>query len=131
MPMSLQKVDGLRHAVRHSVAIAIAAIVVFALCSVVAGFSPYLLAALPIPLAGFVACYRFGANNRVAPQELKFFLLALHALFLTALFSRMPDGLPRIAASVQHLSLAFLALGIGAFWFNARILEAVGEPDRA
>jgi hypothetical protein len=132
MSKSLKKVDGLRHAVRYSIVIAVVAGAVCALASTVAGFSPFLLAALLIPLAEFVACYRFDANNRVAPQELKFFLMVLHAVFLTSLFSRMPDGLPRVAATVQYLSLAFLALGIGAFWFKARILEAVGpEPDRA
>ena len=98
----------------------------FALCSTVAGFSPFLLAALLIPLGEFVACYVFRAGNGVAPQDLRFFVLAAHALCLTAIFTHVPDGLPRIAASVQYLSLAVLALGIGAFWFRAPILEAVG-----
>ena len=126
MSASLKKSSALRHAVRYSIAITIAATVVIAATSAVAGLSPYLLAALLIPLGEFVACYRFRAGNGVAPQDLRFFALAAHAVCLTSIFTHVPDGLPRIAASVQYLSVAVLALGIGAFWFRTPILEAVG-----
>lgn len=127
MSASLKKSSALRHAVRHSIAITIAASLVIAATSAVAGLSPYLLAALLIPLAEFIACYRFRAGNGVAPQDLRFFTLAAHAVCLTSIFTHVPDGLPRIAASIQYLSVAVLALGIGAFWFRAPILEAVGS----
>ena len=132
MSASLKKSAGLRHAVRHSVPITIAAATVIAATSVVAGLSPWLLAALLIPLGEFIACYRFRAGNGVAPQDLRFFALAAHAVCLTSIFTHMPDGLPRIAASVQYLAVAVLALGIGTLWFRAPILEAVGPtPEEA
>lgn len=126
MSKSLHKVASLRHAVAHSTAIATVAGAIALGCGAIAGFSPFLLAALLIPLAEFVAAYRFRTGNGVAPQEARFFLLALHGMFLTSLCSHLPAGLPQIAAGLQYLATAFVALGIGAFWFRARILEAVG-----
>jgi hypothetical protein len=132
MSGSLRKVESLRHAVRHSTLITLVASAVFLAATLVAGSSPYLLAALLIPLAEFVACYRLGWGQKgTRPEELKFLVLVAHALFLTAMFVGMPDGLPRIAGSVQYLALSFVALGIGSFAFRSHILAALAAGEGA